>query len=130
MQFYAASTHILLVEQLTTLVQTERHDGADECRGSDDGRPDIRLLNVVDKCLIGKSAGVVHFLHLALLRVAHVADVGHSGDDVHVELTIQSLLHNLHVEQAQKSAAETEAKGHGALGLEGQRCVVQLQLLQ
>ena len=67
---------------------------------------------------------------LTLLGVAHIGYVRHGGDDVHIELTVQALLYNLHVEQAQESATKTEAQGNRGLWGESQRSIVQLQLLQ
>ena len=65
----------------------------------DDAGLDIRFLNMVYHRLVGQSRGVVHFLLLMLLGVAHIGDIGDGGDDVHVELAVQALLHNLHVQQ-------------------------------
>ena len=47
-----------------------------------------------------------------MLVVYHIRYVRHGGDDVHIELAIQSLLHNLHVEQSKESTTETEAEGY------------------
>ena len=76
--------------------------------------------------LVGQSRGVVYFLLLTLLRIAHIRHVGHGGDDVHVELAVEAFLDNLHVEQAEEAAAEAEAQSHRRLWREGQRGVVQL----
>ena len=51
----------------------------------------------------------MYFLALSLLIIDLVGYVGDGGDDVHAELTIQSLLDNLHMEQSQEATAETEA---------------------
>jgi len=45
-------------------------------------------------------------------------------------LAFQPLLHDLHVQHAEEAAAEAEAQGVGADGLEGEGRVVELQLLQ
>ncbi len=50
--------------------------------------------------------------------------------EIQIELPLQPLLDDLHVEHAQKAAAEAEAQGGGGLGLEGQGGVVELELLQ
>ena len=59
-----------------------------------------------------------------------IEHVGHRSDDIHVELTVQTLLNDLHVQQAEESAAEAEAQGYRRLWREGQGGIVQLQLLQ
>ena len=72
----------------------------------------------------------MHFHHVAVLGIDVVANVRHGGDHVHVKLAVQSFLHDLHVEQPQKSATETEAQSHRTLRLESEAGVVQLQFLQ
>ena len=72
----------------------------------------------------------MYFLHLTLLGVADIADVGHGGNDVHVELTVKAFLHNLHVKQTEEATAEAKAESHTGLGREGQRGIIQLQLLK
>ena len=59
-----------------------------------------------------------------------IDDVGQGGDQVQVELPLQPLLDDLHVEHPQEAAPEAEAQGGGGLGLEGQGGVVELELLQ
>ena len=39
------------------------------------------------------------------------------GDNCHVKLTLQSFLHNLHVQHAQKPATESKAQGSGSFRL-------------
>ena len=52
------------------------------------------------------------------------------GDEVEVELALEPLLDDLHVEQAQEAAAEAEAEGDRALGLVGDGRVVEVELLE
>ena len=47
----------------------------------------------------GQARRVVHFLAFAQLVVHHIANVRHGGDNVHIELTVESLLDNLHMQQ-------------------------------
>ena len=51
-------------------------------------------------------------------------------DEVQVELALQPLLDDLHVEQAQEADAEAEAQRDRALRLEADRGVVEMELLQ
>ena len=72
-------------------------------------------------------------MHLNLLahsRGNAVRHIRHGGDNIHIELSVESLLDNLHMEQAQETAAETEAQRQRTLWLEGQRSVIELQLFE
>ena len=80
--------------------------------------------------LVGQSRRIVHLFLLALFCIYHIRHIGHGGDDIHVELTVESFLHNLHVEQAKESTTEAKAQRHTRLRLERQRRIVQLQLLE
>ena len=57
-------------------------------------------------------------------------DAGRRGDKVKVKLALKTLGDDLHVEQAQKAAAEAEAQRGTRLRLKGQARVVELQFLQ
>ena len=59
-----------------------------------------------------------------------VLDVRHGGDEIEIELALEPLLHDLHVQQAEEAAAEAEAERRRRLGLVVQRRVVELQLLE
>ena len=91
---------------------------------------DIRLFYMVYQRQLGESRGIVHFGHVAFLVVDAIAYVGHSGDDIHVKLAAKTFLNDLHVEQAEETASETEAERHRRLGRECQRRVVELQLFE
>ena len=72
----------------------------------------------------------MYLFGLSVLVVYHVGDVGHGRYHVHVEFAVEPFLHNLHVEQSQEPATEAETQGGRRLVLEGERGIVQLQLLQ
>src|SRR5579863_1702239 len=59
-----------------------------------------------------------------------VTHAGRGGDEVDAEFALQPLLGDLHVQQAEKSAAKTEAEGHGILRLVKKRRVIQLQFAE
>ena len=80
--------------------------------------------------LVGQSRGIMHFLDLTLFGITHIRYVRHSGNDIHIKLTIKTLLHDLHMKQTEESATETETQGYGTLRSKRQRGIVQLQLLQ
>ena len=130
MEFHTVAAHILLLEQFATLVEAEFHDGADIVGIGDDGGAYVGFLYMLYQRLLGQTRGVVHFLGITMLVIDHIRHVGHGGDDVHIELAVEALLHYLHVEQAQEAAAETEAEGYRRLGHEGERGIVELELFQ
>ena len=59
-----------------------------------------------------------------------VLDRRRRGDEVEVELALEALLDDLHVEQAEEAAAEPEAERDRALRLVGEARVVEVQLLE
>ena len=120
----------VLLHQFGTFAQTERHDGANVGGCGDDRGTDVRLLHMVDERGVGHAAGVVHLLRLAMFVIDHVTYVRHGCDDVHIKLAVESFLHNLHVEQTQETASETETECSRTLMLESERGIVQLQFLQ
>ena len=72
-------------------------------------------------------------MHLAPLAVAlehPVGDVRCGDDQVEVELALEPLAHDLHVEKPEKTTAEAEAERPRRLRLVEERGVVQLQALQ
>ena len=78
----------------------------------------------------GKFRGAVHFDHFAADARDAVAHARRGGDQVHAEFALQALLHDFHVQQAEKAAAETEAERHGIFRLVEKRRVVQLQFAE
>ena len=85
---------------------------------------------MIDKCRIGQTGRIVHLCHGASLVVHLIAHIRHRGDHVHVEFAAKALLNNLHVEQAEESASESEAESRRRFGLECERGIVKLQLLE
>ena len=110
------------------LVLAELHDGAEIVGRGVDLRLDDGLLHVLDFGDRRQVRGVVHE-ELGAVRLVHaVGDGGRRRDDVEVELALDALLNDLHVEKPQKAAAEAEAERDGVVGLEGQGRVVELEL--
>ena len=85
---------------------------------------------MVDCGHVGHTCGVVHLACVAVLVVNHVRHVGHGGNDVHVELAVETFLNYFHVEQSEEAATESETERHGAFGRKGKGSVVELQLLE
>ena len=96
----------------------EREDSADvffvgEDRGEDDG-----LFDLFDFAGIEPARRIVDFDHRAVGFIDLVADAGSGGDEVEIEFALETLLNDLHVEQAEEAAAESEAEGDGTFGFE------------
>ena len=91
----------------------------------DDGFADL-----LDAPRVGHLARVLDLEHGAVVELHLVDDAGRGGDEVLVELAFQALLHDLHVQQAEKAAAEAETQRLTDLGLETQAAVVELELFQ
>ena len=97
---------------------TQRENSANvffvgEDRGEDDG-----LFDFGDLARIEPARRVVDFDHLAVGLRDLVAHAGSGGDEVEIEFALEPLLDDLHVEQAEKAAAEAEAESDRAFRLE------------
>jgi hypothetical protein len=58
----------------------------------------------------GSFAGLSISMHVAVGRRHAVEHARRGRDQVHVELALEPLLHDLHVQQAEEAAAEAEAE--------------------
>ena len=79
---------------------------------------------------IGQLRRAVDLVHHAVGRRHAVEHARRGRDQVHVELALEPLLDDLHVQQAEEAAAEAEAERRRRLRLEEERRVVQPQLLE
>ena len=129
-QLHQVGVQILHVLKHAPAVLTHGHDVAHIVGGRDDGDLSIGLPGLQDGAGIGVVVGVVHPHHGAVRLGDLVDHGGEGGDQVQVEFPLQPLLDDLHVEHAQKAAAEPKAQGNGGLGFEGQGGVVELELIQ
>ena len=106
-------------------------------------RPDVAALGVTTLSLthgssiasmsdgFGSSAGLsIDDLAAAVQQLDVVLDRRRRGDQVEVELALEALLDDLHVEQAEEAAAEPEPEGDRALRLVGEARVVEVELLE
>ena len=115
---------ILHILELTAPLLTHRHDVAHVVRRCDDRHLDVRFLGVLDDAVIGIVVRVIDAHHRAVGLVDLVDDARQRRDEVEVELALQALLDDLHVQHPEEAAAETEAERHGGLRLERERCIV------
>ena len=100
------------------------HDIAHVVRGGDDGHLGVRLLRRLNGAHVGIVVGIVHHDHAAVGLGDLIDDRGQGGNEVQVKFPLQPLLDDLHMEHAQKAAAEAEAQGGGGFRLEGEGGVV------
>src|SRR5437773_1683274 len=126
----ARRVHVMhaLVHAAPLLAQL--HDAADVLGRRHDPRLDVRFLDVVDGRAVRHEARVLDQLHGAVRLVDVVLHVRHGADQVEVELPLEPLAPDLHVEQPAEAAAKPEAECHRRLGLVVQRPVVELELGQ
>ena len=98
--------------------------------GRQDHRGDDRLFDLLDAAGVGQLRRAVDLLHDAVGRRDAVEHARRGRDQVDVELALEPLLHDLHVQQAEEAAAEPEAQRGRRFRLEMERRVVQPQLLE
>ena len=128
--FHTITRDILLFHQFTTFAQAQSHDWTNKIAGRNHARADIRFLNAIYHSNIWHTRRIVHLYLLAVLGIDIITYVRHGGYHIHIKLTIQTLLHNLHMKQTQESAAETKAQCHRRLRRESQSGIIQLKFLQ
>ena len=109
MQLHQVGVQILHILELTPAVLTHGHDIAHILVGGDDGDLHIGLLGMLNNSGVGIIVGVIHLYQGAVGLIYMVNNGGESGDQIQVELPLQALLDDLHMEHPQKAAAEAEA---------------------
>ena len=112
------------------LVLAELQDAADGIFVGDDHGGDDGLFDFGDVAGIGKFRGAVDFHDFAGDARDAVTHAGRGGDEIQAEFSLQALLHDFHVQQAEEAAAEAETEGDGIFRLVKKRRVVQLQFAE
>ena len=129
-QLTQGGVQVLHVLEDAAALLTQGHDVAHIVGGCHDGHVGVGLLGSRDGAYVGVVVGVIHHDDGAVGLGDLVNDRGHGGDQVQIELALQTFLNDLHVEHTQKSAAEAETQSGGRFRLEGQGGVVELQFFQ
>ena len=75
-----------------------------------------------------QQARILDQLHCTIGSIDVILDVRDRTDQIEIELALQALAHDLHVQQTEEAAAEAKAQRHRRLRLIVQRGVIQLQL--
>ena len=128
LQAHAACVEIGHVLVDAPLILAQLHDGTDVFGRGVDLRLDDGLFHIVD---IGGRREVGRVVHIEALAVGLMNEVGDGGrrrDDVEIEFALDALLHDLHMQQPQKAAAEAKPERDGVVRLKGERRVVELEL--
>jgi hypothetical protein len=96
------------VVEAATPFGRELHHRPDVLLRDDDRGADVRLVHPLD---LGRHLGrVVDLELLAFLRQHAVGDVRRGHQQVEVELPLEPLANDLHVQEPEKAAAEPEAE--------------------
>ena len=114
------------VDHLAAAALARLHHGAEVVGRRDHRGVDHRLLDRVVRAGRRHLRRVVHDLHLVAAVHAEL-DVRRGRDQLQVELALQPLLHDVHVQQPEEPAAEPEPQRGGHLGFVVQGGVGQLQ---
>ncbi len=130
MQLDPLGRQVLEFGHLATAGLAQVHESAGVLLGRDDRHPEVRLLDAVD-ALGGREVGrIVDHHHVATGGVHPVLHAGGGGEECQTELALEAFLHDLHVQQPQETASETETQRPRTLGLVGDRGIVQFQFLE
>ncbi len=128
MEHDAAGIERLGVIHRAALFHDELEDVADALvRAKHVGAHD-RLADFLNDARVGQVRRIIHRHGLAPRGQDFVNDAGRRRDDVHVVLAPEPLLDDLHVEQPEEAAAESEAERDRAFRLIDESGIVQAQL--
>ena len=116
------------VFEVTAFFHDELHDVADIVAGDHDEDAHDGFADFLDDLGFGEISRIIddEFFPIGLGDLVDHGGIG--GDDLHVEFAAEALLDDLHVKEAEETAAETEAEGSGGFRLEGEGGVVDLEL--
>ena len=95
-----------------------------------DGGRQVGLLDPLQLLRLGQLRRAVHLDDRAVGQAGPVLDARRGGDQRQVELPLEALPDDLHVQQTEEAAPEAEAQRPRGLGLVGDGGVVEAQLLQ
>ncbi len=127
-EHYAVRRYVFKLFLHAAFLIEQRQDAAEKCVVRENRRLDKRLFDLRD------AAGVRHLrrrIDLGNLAVGRRHAVTHArggGDQVEIEFALKPFLDDLHVQQAEEAAAETETERGRRFRLKKERSVVQPQL--
>src|SRR5208337_31461 len=112
------------------LLLAEPQDAANGFVAGDDHGLNDGFFDLADVAGIGEFRGAVDFYDCFADAGDAITHAGRSGNQVQAEFALQPLLHNLHVQQTQETAAITKAEGDGVFRLVEKRSVIQFQFAE
>src|SRR5581483_5010538 len=115
---------------LAALVFHKLEDSADIFFVGQNGGKDHRFLDFGDFTWFQPFRGIVDLDDFSVGLSDFVSHAGSGGDEFEAELAFEAFLDDLHVQEAEEAATESEAKGGGAFRLEEERGVVEAKLLE
>ena len=107
MDLDAVRGEVLHVLKGASSLLAQLHHRAEHRRGRHDRRQHVRLLHVVERPRLRHLRGVVHADDLLAADDPEL-HVGRGGDELEVELPLQPLLDDVHVQEAEETATEPE----------------------
>ena len=105
------------VQLHATLDIAKRHDGADVLLRHEQLHGHDRFANRLHPTRVRQLVRVVDDNRLAAAQQHFIHHRRRGGDQIHVELALEPFLHDIHVQQAEKAAAEAKAQRLRNLGL-------------
>jgi len=127
---YTAGRQILYLPLYAALLFAESENSADIIIGNMNVSQNERLFNIVDMRQFRQFCSCLDLDHRIVCAVNPVDNCRRSSYQVKIELALESLLNNLHMEEAKKTAPEAETERHRCFRLVRKRGVIQLQLCQ
>ena len=121
---------VLHVDLVAALLRAQRDDRTHIVLRHVKIHGDDRLANLLDLRGIGHLRRVLDHDRRAVALHDLIDHGRRRGDEVHVELALEALLHDLHVQETEKTAAEAETERLRHFGLVLQRRIVELELLE
>src|SRR5581483_9928893 len=128
-QHHSIRGYVLKAFLLSALFFQQRQDSAQVFFRSEDRRADGGLFNLRQPARLGHLCRRINFRDLAVSGSYFIAHAGRRGDQIEIELALQTLLHNLHVQQSEEATTKTKTESGGRLGFVKERRVIQAQLV-
>ena len=130
MNHYTSIIKISHVIVFTAFFLAQLHNSANVILRHNNGRINERLFNMVDNSRIWEEGRVIYHLNITVSAEYLINNVRCGSNQAQIIFALQTLLDNVHVQQAQKAAAEAKAQRGRCFRLKYQRSIVQLQLFQ
>ena len=118
------------VDLVAALFVAQGHDRPNVFLGHEQLQGHDRLANLFGARRIGQFVRIVDHQQFTVTQQHLILYRWCGGDEVHVEFALKTLLHNVHMQEAEEATAKAKAKRLRDLGFELQRGIVELQFLQ